>query len=172
MHLKRLLLFNLTNLSILEEFKHITSFELITRQTNYPSDRVERKDSLFSQLAILYFSDRQRFKKLQQKVKDWLRKEKSETIFALAGYIYYITEDFNKTRQYFLKAISLNPHNLDNWMDLAFSLRHLGEFRVSNGILFNYDYVIHYYNYLSLRGSNYVKLKKLILEIIKRTNGI
>lgn len=157
-------------MSILEEFKSITGFELSPRQTNYPSDRIERKDSLFSQLAIFYFSDRQKFKKLRQKIRDWLRKEKSETIFALAGYIYYICEDFSKGKDYFLKAISLNPDNLDNWIDLAFSLRHLGEYKISNGILFNYNYVIHYYKYLKLKGCNYSKLKKLVLEIIDRAH--
>jgi len=159
-------------LDIYQEFKKITGFELLTRQTNYLSDRIERKDSLFSQLAILYFTYPKKFKKLQQKVRDWLRKESSETIFALAGYIYYITEDFNKARKYFLKAISLNPDNLDNWIDLAFSLRHLGEYKISNGILFNYDYLIYYYKYLKLKGCCYSKLKKLVFLIAARAYNL
>lgn len=159
-------------MSIFEEFKNITGFELLSRQTNYLSDRIERKNWLFPQLGVLYFSDRQRFKKLQQKVRIWLKREQTETIFALAGYIDYILEDFKKAKQYFLKAISINPDNLDNWIDLAFVLRHNGEYKISNGILFNYDYAIHYYNYLKLKSCNYSKLKDLILEIIKRTSSL
>jgi tetratricopeptide (TPR) repeat protein len=159
-------------LTIYEEFKHITGFELFPRQTNCFSDRIKRKDSLFSQLAILYFSDRAKFNKIRLKIKNWLRQERIETIYALAGYIYYICEDFKKAKRYFLKTISLNPNNLDNWIDLAFSLRHLGEYVVSNGIIFNYNYVIYYYKYLKLIGHDYSKLKKLIFEILGRTQNV
>lgn len=159
-------------MSISEEFKSITGFEIFPRRTNFLSDRIERKDPLFSILSILYFSNRKRFKRLLQKIKAWLRKEESETIFALAGYIYYITEDFDKAKRYFLKALSINPDNLDNWVDLAFTLRHLGEYNISNGMLFNFDYLIYYYKYLKLSGCNYSYIRKLVLEIAERTHDI
>ncbi len=99
---------------------------------------------------------------------NWSRREHSEGLFALAGYICYITEDFKTAKRNFFKAASLNPDNLDNWIDLAFALRHNGEFEISNCLLFNYDYVIHYYNYLGLAGCDYGRLKNLILEVAKR----
>ena len=68
----------------------------------------------------------------------------------------------------FLKTISINPDNLDNWMDLAFTLRHLGESLISEGILFYFPYVIHYYKYLKLFDCDYNTLKQLILEISKK----
>lgn len=158
-------------MAIFEEFKNITGLELLSRQTNYLSGYTERKDSLFSRLAVLYFSEQKKFKKLQQKIKVWLKKEKTETIFALTGYTYYISEDYKKAKSCFLKAISLNPDNLDNWIDLAFALRHNGEYEISNGILFNYNYIIHYYKYLKLTDRNYLTLKKLVLEVVKRTHN-
>lgn len=152
---------------MLKEFRDRAGFELSLRQTNYLASGIERKDSLFSQLAILYFSDRERFKQLQKKTRGWLSKGRIETVYALAGYIYYIAEDFKKSKACFLKAIQLNPDNLDNWMDLAFTLRHLGDYNISNGIIFNYGYVIYYYKYLKLDSSSYPKLKRLVSEIEK-----
>lgn len=158
-------------MAIYEEFKRITGFELLPRQTNYLSNRVERKDPLFPQLTIIYFSDPQKFKRCKQRIRLWLKKEHSETTFALAGYIYYIIEDFKKAKNYFLKTVSINPDNLDNWIDLAFSLRQLGEYRVSNGIIFNHNYAIYYYKYLKLVGCSYSKIKKLVLEIMSRASN-
>ena len=156
---------------IQDEFKSICNFSIFPRRTNFITDRVERKDEIFYQLASLYFSSPESFNKLIAKIRDWLKEEQSETIFALAGYIYYIRENFKKAKGYFLKAISLNPDNLDNWMDLSFVLRHSGESELSKGILFDYDYVVYYYKYLGLKGCRYSKLKKLILEIIKHNRG-
>lgn len=157
---------------IQKEFKNITDFDLLPRKTNLLSDREEGKNWLFQKLAILYFNDLKRFKKVQQRAKKWLKKEKSETIFVLLAYINYIIEDFKKSKIYFLRAISLNPDNLDNWLDLAFTLRHLGEYCVSNIIFFNYDYVIYYYKYLKIKGSSYSVLKKLALEINSKLDYI
>jgi tetratricopeptide (TPR) repeat protein len=154
---------------IRESFRDIAGFELLPRQTNYIGDRVERKDSLFTLLAVCYFSDPQRFKKIQGKITGWLRKEQSETTCALAGYVYYIAEDFKKAKKILLKAVSLNPDNLDTWIDLAFALRHNGEYEVSDGIFFNYSYVAYYYKYLKLRGANFSEIKKLVSEIVNRT---
>lgn len=159
-------------MTIQEEFKNICNFSIFQRQTNFTADRIERKDSIFPLLAALYFSSPESFNKLRIKIKDWLKDDQSETILALAGYIYYLYEDFKKAKEYFLEAISLNPDNLDNWIDLAFALRHNGEYELSRGVLFNYDYVIYYYKYLNLKGCKYIKLKKLILEIIKRNRDI
>lgn len=159
-------------MNITQEFIDITGFKLPIRIANLCSDKVERKDCLFVQLTTLFFSNRSKFIKLKKRVRHWLRKDKTETIIALTGYIYYILEDFETAERFFLKAIYLNPNNLDNWIDFAFTLRHLGDYEVSNGILFNYDYVIYYYKYLKLDDCVYSKIKKLILEINKRVNSL
>lgn len=159
-------------MSIREEFKSITGFSIFDRQTNYISDGIERKDPLFNQLTLLYLNSPQAFIKLKKRIRHWLEKEKSETTFSLAGYICYVSEDFKKAKQYFFKTVSLNPDNLDNWIDLAFSLRHSGEYEISNDILFNYDYVMYYYKYLNLTGCSYPKLKKMVLEINRRANAV
>ncbi|MDP1852649.1 MAG: hypothetical protein Q8L26_00350 [Candidatus Omnitrophota bacterium] len=155
-------------MDICNEFKNIAGFDLSPRQTNYISGYIERIDSLFYRLSILYFSSPEKLRMLQGKIKNWLKEEQIETIFSLAGYIYYIAEDFSQAKKYFLKSISRNPDNLDNWIDLAFALRHLGEYKLSNGILFNHDYVIYYYKYLKLNANNFSKLKSLVLEISEK----
>ena len=154
------------------EFVNITGFNLPPRMTNRLSNRVVRKGYLFDDLAKLYCFKPERFKKLAQKIDQWLCADQSETILVLAGYVYYIVEDFRKARNYFLKAVSLNPDNLDNWIDLAFTLRHFGEYEVSNGILFNFDYAIHYYNRFKLSGCDYATFKKLILKIATHAKDI
>ena len=169
MLLKRHLSFSLTKLTIAEEFNSICGFSCDPRKTNYLTGYVERKDFLFSHLAGIYFSSPKTFKKLKIKIKSWLKEEESEAVFALAGYIYYLSNNFKKAKYYFLKTISLNPDNLDNWIDLAFALRHNGEYGMSRDILFNYNYIMYYYKYLKLAGCKYFKLKKLAAEIIKHT---
>lgn len=159
------LLYNLSDLLISEEFKAITGFDLLPRKTNYFFGRIQREDCVFSGLAVLYFSEPEKFRKLQNSIRRWLQKDNSETMLALAGYIYYIVGEFKKAQACFLTAISRNPDNLDNWLDLAFVLRHTGDHRTSSGILFNYDYIIYYYKYLKLQACSYRDIKKLVKEI-------
>lgn len=153
---------------ILKEFYRITNLELKRRLCNSPSDAIYRKDALFDQLTFFYVHNPQNFDKLKKKIDYWLSLEESETIFVLAGYIFYISENFNKAKKYFLKSIQINSRNLDNWIDLAFALRHLGELKISNVILFDFDYVIHYYSYFNLKKCNYAQVKKMILKIKHR----
>lgn len=150
---------------ILKEFHVITNFWLTRRSCNKLSDAVSRKDPLFDQLTFFYVHNQRDFGKLKKKIDYWLSLERSETIFSLAGYIYHISENFKKAKRYFLKSIQINSKNLDNWIDLAFALRHLGEHEISDVILFDFDYVIYYYNYFDLRKSSYAQVKKMILKI-------
>ena len=152
----------------LNEFKLETGIQVYKRQTNCVTDMVERKDQLFYDLARFYSRNTDKYRKLQNKFKELFKKEQSETLHALEGYISYINEDFPKAKCCFLKAISVNPDNLDNWMDLAFSLRHSGEYKVSNGILFNYHYVIYYYKYFKINGCSYSQIRKIILQIMSK----
>ncbi len=152
------------------EFEKIAGFRLLPRRTNLINENIERKDNTFAHLTNLYFSDRRRFKKLQNKIEQWVKKNKSETITTLAGYIYYIDEDFQISQKYFLKAIAINPDNLDNWVDLAFTIRHIGDTRTSEEILFNLGYVMHYYRLLKLNTGNYKHLLKLIRMVSKNAS--
>lgn len=154
---------------IQKKFKKIAGFKLLLRKTNFLESNLERCDNLFESLSRLYFDCPQKVQQIKKEVGQWLSWEKnSETLLALAGYIFYLIEDFASAKKFFLKAVSVNPDNLDNWRDLAFALRHLGEEEISRAILFNFDYVIYYYNYLGLEASNYRKLKEMILAIQKK----
>lgn len=159
------------HVSIPEEFNNIAGFDLPKRQVNYLFDRIERKDPVFSGLARLYCFSPRRFNKLKFKIRSWIKKMPGEETFALAGYIYYISNNFKKAKHCFLRTIALSPDNLDNWIDLAFCLRHNGEDVISNGILFNYQQVSYYYKYLGLAGRGYASLKRLVLEVVKNTDA-
>ena len=154
------------------EFRDITGFNLPLRMTNRLSHKIVRKGYLFDDLAKLYCFKPKRFEKLVQRIDRWLSADQSETMLVLAGYIYYIAEDFKRAGDYFLKAISVNSDNLDNWIDFAFALRHFNEYEVSSGILFKFDYVMYYYNYFKLSGCDYTVLKNLVLEIVDHAKDI
>ncbi len=159
------------NTFIQKQFQKITGFELKKRQTNYFSEKIFKKDQLFEDLARLYFERPKRFNQLLIKVLPLINQKSNsnETLLALVGYLYYIQEDFKKAKISFLRCINLNPQNLDNWIDLAFILRHLGNDKLANGILFNYDYVVHYYHFLKLSGCSFLVLKNLISEIYQKS---
>lgn len=152
-------------MSIDKDFKNIAGFELSPRKVNRILDLVERKDSLFEDLTYLSVFRADKFKALADKVEGWLGKDQSDAMFALAGYIDYIRENYKKARNYFLEAIYLAPENLDSWIDLAFALRQIGEYDVSRSILFNYKYIMHYYIHLNLGPCGYRKIKDLALKI-------
>ena len=152
-------------MSIYRDFKNITGFELFPRRVNRISDGIERKDRLFEKLAYFSSSRADKFKMLENKIENWIDKNQPDTMFALAGYIYYIGENYKRARNYFLEAIYLTPENLDSWVDLAFTLRQLGEYDVSRSILFNCKLIIYYYKRLKLGSCGYGKIKDLALKI-------
>ena len=67
-----------------------------------------------------------------------------------------------------MECIARDPDNVDSWFDLAFCLRHLKKEAVSEGILFNFDYVIHYYKHLGLHGCSYRVLNNLVLMVANK----
>ena len=158
-------------IQIQKQFQKITGFKLKKRQTNYLSEKIFRKDNLFENLARLYFNQPQKFNQIFKKILPLINPKNSldETTLALAGYLYYIKEDFKKAKMCFLKCVNLNSQNLENWIDLAFTFRHLGDDKLANGILFNYDYLIHYYHFLKLSDCSFLKLKNLISKIFQKS---
>jgi len=99
---------------------------------------------------------------LKGKIKKWLRLSNRETVLALAGYVYYLDNDFIKAEGYFCKCVEKNPKNIDNWVDLVFSLYHQGDKknRMAKAILFNFD--------LFIRRFKTFKGRKCGLTILER----
>jgi len=81
---------------IQHEFRKWTLLFLPERETNRLKDKVHRKDSIFPFLSDKIFDHPQLLIILKKKIKYWLRLDNSETVLALAGYIYYLDNDFIK----------------------------------------------------------------------------
>lgn len=119
-------------------------------------------NNIFNSLAEKVFDNPDLLKLLTIKIKKWLRLEKNEFTYSLAGYIYYFKEEFCKAERYFIKAINLNPLNLYNWFNLAFSLYHQGEKKHIFGkkILFNFDYFIKFFKDKKVNTKNLKEIFK------------
>jgi len=128
------------DIKIMLEFTRLTSI-IPAHGTNRLSDKCIRKDIIFHNLSEKAFDQPKLLDLLTIKIKQWLKLNKSEFTYCLAGYIYYCKDDFKKAEKYFLKAIDRNPQNLDNWFDLAFSLYHQDDrkYDLAKKILFNFD---------------------------------
>lgn len=135
------------------------------RATNRIEEGVSRKDPLFDAISRCYFSDRKKFAAIRRSIPAWLKKNTEEG-YALAGYVAYLDGHFRDATRFFLKTVALNPDNLDNWMDLAFSLRHQGEAAMSYAILFHFDLAIHYCKRLKLRPGNLRQFKNMLSLIL------
>lgn len=109
---------------------------------------IQRNNAIFDYLAEKVFDTPRLLDLLEIKIKHWFKLEKNEFTYSLAGYIYYFKEEFSKAQRYFLKAIIKNPKNLDNWLNLAFSLYHQEDkkYNLAKKILFNFDYCISYFS--------------------------
>jgi len=112
--------------------------------TNRLGDFCLRKDTIFARLSEKTFDNLGLLELLTKKIKHWLALKKNEMSYAIAGYVYYLNDDFAQAEKYFLKAINKNRENLDNWFDLAFSLYHQGDKKhaLAKMILFNFDYCV------------------------------
>ena len=148
---------------IQHEFKKWTMLFLPERETNRLKDKVHRKDSVFSFLSDKIFDHPQLLIILKKKIKYWLTLNNSETILALAGYIYYLGDDSRKAEGYFCKCVEKNSENIDNWVDLAFSLYHQGDKknRMAKAILFNLDLFIKKFKTPNYKQCDFASLKKI-----------
>lgn len=150
-----------------EEFKRVTGMEFCDRNTNRLEDRTSRKDWMFRDMANLYYDDPDTFHTLESRIDSWVKAEHSERILALAGYVNYICESYERAADFFMEAIALNPDNLDTWLDLAFSFYHSGD-PMGYAILFNYDQFITFYRNMGCRECNREILKTLESEICRK----
>ena len=152
---------------IKKEFFAITRI-LPLHRTNLPQDSQIRKDQVFSLLADKVFDHPGLLKILLKMIKKWLVISRSEFVYCLAGYIYYLYQDFRKAEFYFFRAIEKNPRNLDSWFDLAFSLYHQDKTKheLAKNILFNFDNFIDHYAKLKFKSCNLNTIRKLSVKDI------
>jgi len=147
-----------------KEFCEITGFLFGPRLTNRLEAKELRTDRLFQELANLVFDSPEVLTALKSHIDGWLEKECSERTQALAGYIAYLDEDYEKASSAFMKAVTMNPDNLDSWLDLAFSLYHLSD-PLGYAIIFNYDVFISLYREMGVEQCSRESLKQLQAEI-------
>ncbi len=137
-------------------------------ETNALDDYTKRKDLCFDFLIRLYFRDAKEFSLLRRHLPVLLKRNRGEEwVLACAGYVAYLGQDYEAACRWFLKAIEANPVNLDNWMDLAFALRHAGDAETSTGILFNFDYVLYYARTFGLPGRGLAGLSAFVRKIVR-----
>ncbi len=148
--------------SIEREFFRITGI-LPFHPSNVLNDRFIRKDKIFDRLAKKVFDHPGLLEFLIEKTKKWQKLPMNESTCALMGYIYYCKEDFKQAEKYFLKAIQMNPWNLDNWFDFAFSLYHQNKekHKLAKGILFNFDWCVRFF---SNQKINFKSLKRALKD--------
>ncbi|MDE2038613.1 MAG: hypothetical protein KGO96_03745 [Elusimicrobia bacterium] len=109
------------------QFEELAGFAMPSRRVNRPQDRLTRADALFELLARSIFERPSLGRALARRLPRWLALEpNSEELWALAGYVFYCLRSYRQAERAFLRAIALAPDNLDDWLDLAMTLRHLG----------------------------------------------
>jgi tetratricopeptide (TPR) repeat protein len=152
------------------DFFKVTFLALYIRETNKLEDNVTRKDTIFNTLGDKIFMHPKLLAILKKKITYWIRLFPSETVLSLAGYIYYFDEDYSRAEEFFYRAIEENCENLDNWLDLAFSLYHQSgnKFEFAYKILFDFDKLINYYNESKIKEFDFNILKRLYSDIEKQ----
>jgi len=150
-----------------QEFFEITGFLPGQRLTNTLEEKELRKDRLFQSLANLVFDSPEILGLLKSRAGRWLELENSERMKALAGYIAYLDEDFQGAASLFMGAVTMNPDNLDSWLDLAFSLYHLSD-PMGYAIIFNYDVFITLYREMGIKQCCRESLEKIEVEMLER----
>ena len=123
-------------------FRKITGKTLSKRAVGYKS-RNEIDEALFETVSRLFFENRKNFCYLKEKALEAAKNEKKDAlIFSAAGYFCYVDCDFKKAKNFFQKAIELNPNDLEQWLCLAFCLRQLGGESGFNRIMLESEDVI------------------------------
>lgn len=111
----------------------------IKREDNPVDNQKEKDDSISDSLGHLQ-PGKNKLNLVKRIILTELKEDKKNELFwALIGHIYYLEEEFTKSIKCFLKTISINSRNIDNWIDLGFSYRANGEFKKSDYIFWNYE---------------------------------
>lgn len=120
-----------------QQFRTLMGFELPVHPTNTLDAGCVRLDLVFEGVADSLYRQPSRAEALWRFAQAWLARCNCELTRALAGYVAYCREDYPRATIHFLSAVAANPHNLDNWVDLAFSLIHQGD-RLGLDLLFDH----------------------------------
>ena len=62
-----------------------------------------------------------------------------ERFYSLIGNMYYLLGDFKYAVGYFMKSLSYNKNDISNWVGLLFSLRSIGDFKLFEDGIFNFE---------------------------------
>ncbi len=147
------------------DYHMITGLTLNQRMTNCLEDRVHRKDCEFSSLAFFFYDHRDRIPLMKIKLTYHMAQQETELVYALMAYVHYIGEEFSEALPLFLRCITKNPENLDNWLDCAFCLHHL-ENEYACHILYNYDEFIRLYKEMQFSRCDLSVLHKIYARIL------
>lgn len=129
---------------VARQWRELVGTSLTERRPNRLESRVERQDTVFFVLAERAFDDRPFVERLERLSQQWLRRCPCATTRAIAAYAAYLRGDFSRAAALLQACISDAPDDLDTWIDLAFTLNHLGD-PLGRHILFNHDEYVRRY---------------------------
>lgn len=109
-----------------EAFEQRTGIPLPPRRVHRLEDRLVRADPLFPTVAGWAFDNPAGLAALRAWARGWTERAPQCSTWELYGYLSYLEEDWLEAARAFMRSLALESENLDAWLDLAFSLRHLG----------------------------------------------
>lgn len=122
-------------------FNKLTGKTLTKRFVDFESNK-EIDETIFETVSRLLFGNRKIFYYLKRIIVNVANKKDDAILFSTAGYFCYVDCDFEKAREFFQKAIKINPRDLEAWFCLAFCFRQMGEEEKFNTIILDYKSVI------------------------------
>lgn len=147
------------------DYQQITGMILNSRMTNRIEEGVHRRDSEFSNMAGFFFDHHAKIPLMKIKLAWHMTRHENEQTCALMAYMHYICEEFSEALPLFFRCITLNPENLDNWLDCAFCLHHL-ENEYAYHIIYNYDEFIRKYREIRCSVCDLSALRKIYRAIV------
>jgi tetratricopeptide (TPR) repeat protein len=125
---------------IIKEIEEILGFKL-ERGQNLITKPTERNDLIIDKLSRISHKrdDLERVKELFKKA---LEGQSDEMLWSTLGYVHYMLEEFSEAISCFYNTIKCCHINVDNWVDLSFGYRCLGDIETSNFIFWNLSELI------------------------------
>ncbi len=124
--------------SLEAEFQAQTGWLLPPRVANPLEEGAARLDTLFQTLASWAFDHPQALEPLCARARQWVERWPEPRTWELSGYLEYLAGDWAAAARAFMASLDQEPENLDAWVDLGFSLKHLG-LALGESILFDHD---------------------------------
>ncbi|MBT3407261.1 hypothetical protein HN415_01115 [Candidatus Woesearchaeota archaeon] len=157
----------------INEFENYLGFSIkkqsIPLELNQPHD-----EHLFYNLSIKFYDKKDELNKTIKKTKEILNlliktkqnKHIIETYYSLLGNLYYINAQFNNAAGCFMKCLTINKNDITSWIELLFTLRCMGKFKLFEKGIFNFEKIYKIWQNDSENTFN----QKKFLEIIKQIN--